>query len=89
MFLRTQPKLQQLLTAVLHADNKGHLVQHTDSHHVYFAAATTWVSVQEAAHQQELQRLHRQYAAMMHDLLGKMRDKLQEQYADACGDPVL
>lgn len=53
------------------------------------AAVMSLVSVQAAAHQQELQRLHRQYAAMMQDALGKMRDKLQEQYAEACGNPVL
>lgn len=41
--------------------------------------------VQAAAHQQEVQRLHRQFASLLQDTLGQMRAKLEEEYSTACG----
>lgn len=40
--------------------------------------------LQAAAHQQELQLLHKQYAAILQDTLSKMRSKLQDEYNAAC-----
>lgn len=47
------------------------------------------VCSQAARHEQEVQQLHRQYAAMMQGELGKMRERLQEQYNEACGEAAL
>jgi hypothetical protein len=44
---------------------------------------------QAAQHESDLQQLHRQYAAMMQGELGRMRERLQEQYNEACGEAAL
>jgi hypothetical protein len=42
--------------------------------------------MQVASRQQEIERLHAQYAALLQDTLSQMRAKLQEQYTAACED---
>lgn len=54
------------------------------THYLLHAFGTAPACLQAVAHQQELQRLHKQYAAILQDTLSKMRSKLQDEYNAAC-----
>lgn len=45
----------------------------------------TMSAPQSLHHQQDVQRLHSQFAALLQDTLGAMRARLEEEYGAACG----
>lgn len=93
-----ESRAKQLLQEKEHMVSALHLAQplhnpqirrHRHTHGCGAGCVRVCVCLQAARHEQEVQQLHRQYAAMMQGELGKMRERLQEQYNEACGEAAL